>query len=145
VPAGLSIVGTPTGNGWTCSESGASITCTLASLAGGEAAAPITVTTTVLSSAPSTLVNTGVVQTEGDSNPANNRSTVRTPVTIVLGTKTTKPPARPVAPQAQPRRTAIPSALPFTGWNASTFAIIGLATLLAGLKLVTFAQRRRRA
>jgi uncharacterized repeat protein (TIGR01451 family) len=142
VPAGLTIVGTPTGNGWSCSAAGAAVTCTLASLAAGQSAAPITVTTTVLASGPSTLVNTGVVQTEGDTNPTNNRSTVETPVTTVLGVKTVKPPTKSVAPQAQPR-TPTPSALPFTGWNASTFAVIGLVTLLAGLRLITFARRRR--
>jgi uncharacterized repeat protein (TIGR01451 family) len=147
VPTGLAIVGTPTGDGWSCDVAGAAVTCTRDSLAGGQAAPPITLTTTVLGSAASMLVNTGVVATQGDSNPANNRSTVRTPVTTVLGIKTVKPPtaAKPTAPQVQPTRASTPSALPFTGWNASTFAIIGLTTLLAGLRLVTFARRRRRA
>ena len=149
VPAGLTIVGTPSGDGWSCDVATAAVTCTLAQspLAAGQAAAPITLTTTVLAVGPDTLVNTGIVSTEGDVNPANNSSTVRTPVTTVLGTKTVKTPAAPKspAPPAQPEQTSAPSALPFTGWNASTMAILGLVLLVAGLRLITFARRRKRA
>jgi uncharacterized repeat protein (TIGR01451 family) len=146
VPNGLSIVGTPTGSGWTCAAAAAVVTCTLDQppLAAGQAAAPITVTTTVLPSAVSVLVNTGVVQTPGDVNPANNRSTVRTPVTQVLGTKIVKSPATP-ARVAPARATRVPSVLPFTGWNTSTAITIALALLVGGLRLINMAAKRKRA
>ena len=108
---------------------GAAVTCTLDNppLAAGQAASPITVTTKVLSSAVGFLVNTGVVSTPGDVNPANNRSTVRTPVTHVLGTKIVKSPAKPAAVRA----TRVPGVLPFTGWNTSTAITLALALLFA--------------
>ena len=149
VPDGLTIVGTPSGSGWTCGAVGAAVTCTLdkTPLAAGQAAAPITLTTTVLSSAVSTLVNTGMVSTPGDVNPANDQSTVRTPVTQpaqVLGTKIVKAPASPAKPAAT-RLTRAPSSLPFTGWNTSTAITIALALLVAGLRLINLAARRKRA
>jgi len=146
IPGGLAIVGTPTGSGWNCAVAAAVVTCTLdqTPLAAGQPAAPITVTTTVLSSAASVLVNTGVVQTPGDVNPANNRSTVRTPVTQVLGTKIVKSPATP-AKVAAARVNRGPSVLPFTGWNTSTAITLALALLVAGLRLINMAGRRKRA
>lgn len=142
VPGDLSIAGTPTGAGWTCGAVGAAVTCTLDNppLAAGQAASPITVTTKVLSSAVGFLVNTGVVSTPGDVNPANNRSTVRTPVTHVLGTKIVKSPAKPAAVRA----TRVPGVLPFTGWNTSTAITLALALLVAGLRLINLAARRKR-
>ena len=147
VPSGLEIIGTPTGSGWTCNAAGLAVTCTLDQppLAAGQAAAPITVATRVLASAPATLVNTGVVSTPGDVNPANNRCTVKTPVAKVagaqvLGTKIVK---SPTTPSVHPAKSS-PSVLPFTGWNASTAITLGLALLVAGLRLINFASRRRK-
>ncbi|HET6908799.1 MAG TPA: hypothetical protein VFH54_05615 [Mycobacteriales bacterium] len=135
VPAGETITSVDGGSDWTCSFAGASLTCTYNGqhLAALQTAGPIKVVTDVAAGAPDLLVNTGVVDTPGDTNPANNQSTVRTRVTHVLGVKIVKTPT--------PTK---PAVLPFTGWSSKTALTLGLALLVAGLRLMNFAARRRR-
>jgi len=135
VPAGETITSVDGGGDWTCTFAGPSLTCVYNGqhLAALQTAGPIKVVTDVAASAPDLLVNTGVVDTPGDTNPANNQSTVRTRVTHVLGVKIVKTPT--------PTK---PAVLPFTGWSSKTALTLGLALLVAGLRLMNFAARRRR-
>jgi uncharacterized repeat protein (TIGR01451 family) len=135
VPSGLAITNVAGGSAWSCSTLSQAISCDYQDgviQAGDKADGLITITTQVQSTAPTVLVNTGVVDTPGDINPANNRSTVRTPVLKVLGTKTVKP--------------ATPAVLPFTGAK-HTAVLVELAMLLLtlGLGLVIAGTSRRRS
>ncbi len=87
--------------------------------------------TTVNDAAGTRVINTGVVDTPGDNNPTNDRSTVKTPVTKVLGER---------IPNVTP-----PSVLPFTGSETGTMLPAGLVALLFGLVLLRLGRRRRRA
>jgi uncharacterized repeat protein (TIGR01451 family) len=76
VPATLTYV-SATGTGWTCGESGGTVTCDLATpLAPGASAEPITVVVTVLASAYPSVDNTATVgSTTPDPQPGDNTST----------------------------------------------------------------------
>jgi len=139
LPTGLTLVGVNGGTDWSCATSGLAVTCTYlgGAIQPGQTVGAITVTTTVLSSAPTILTNTGVVAVLGDTNPTNNQSTVKTPVTKVLGVKIPKTPATPTP-------TTPPAVLPFTGSNASQLLPVGLVTLLMGAGLLIAGRRRRR-
>ncbi len=75
IPTGL----TPTaasGTGWTCSISGQTVTCTTTNgLAANTAFPNITITASVLQTAPATVVNTATVSNAGDLDPLNNTAT----------------------------------------------------------------------
>lgn len=76
LPAGLMVMGTPTGSGWNCSVSGLSLTCTIASeLAAGSSYAPINIPVTIAADAPEMLSNTATVSGGGESNTSNNSDT----------------------------------------------------------------------
>ena len=72
----LPIGSTPTaasGTGWTCSLSGQSVSCTRSdSLAANGSYPAITITASVLQTAPATLVNTAIVSGGGDLDTLNN-------------------------------------------------------------------------
>ena len=75
LPAGLTYV-SGTGTGWVCGAVGQTVTCTRAgSLAGGMAAATLTLTVAVSQTAFSITNSATVAGTGGDSNPANNSAT----------------------------------------------------------------------
>ena len=132
VPSGLDLVSV-SGTNWACSNSGADITCTWEGgvVNPGDVLPDITVVTTVNSTASVVVVNTGVVSTPGDTNPLNNRSTVKTPVTQVLGEKVTKPKTPTTV-------------LPFTGDRTGQLLPVGLLAVLVGLLLMVTGRRRRR-
>ena len=130
VPDGLDLVSVSAGGGWDCSTSGRSITCTYAgTVAPGQILPDITVVTTVNDTAVGSVVNTGVVDTPGDTNPLNDRSTVKTPVTKVLPEKIVKP--------------ETPEVLPFTGDRTGQMLPVGLMAVMVGLLLLAVARRRR--
>jgi len=133
VPAGLAITSVDGGSLWDCSVSGQDVTCHWlgAAIQPGTAAQAITITTTVLTTSPATLINTGVVNTPNDNNPTNDRSTVKTPFTTVLGTKIVKKPTTPAT-------------LPFTGSRATSLMPVGLAAIFSGVLLMVAGRRRRR-
>lgn len=133
VPTGLTINDVAGAPAWQCGTSGQTVSCNYLDgviSSGQTVATPITITTKVNSDAPSVLVNTGIVDTPGDINPGNNRSTVRTPVTHVLGIK-----------QVKPTKTAV---LPFTGSNSRPLIEVALLMLVLGLGLVLLGTGRRR-
>jgi hypothetical protein len=124
------------GTAWDCTISNwTDITCTYLNgvLNPGAAAPLITVVTTVNDTAALSVVNTGVVNTPGDVNPANDRSTVKTPVTAVLPIKIVKP-----------TTPTTPTVLPFTGDRTAAMLPVGLAAILGGLLLMVAGRRRRR-
>ena len=137
IPDGLDLVSVSAGSGWSCSTSGRSITCTYAGIvAVGQTLPDITVVTTVNDTAVGSVINTGVVDTPGDTNPLNDRSTVKTPVTKVLPEKIVKP----TTPTTTPT-----TVLPFTGDRTGSMLPVGLAALLFGLMLLVVGRRRRTA
>ncbi|MGP0020696.1 MAG: C25 family cysteine peptidase [Candidatus Sulfotelmatobacter sp.] len=72
LPIGLTPTGA-VGTGWTCSTSGQTVSCTQStSLAAGAAYQPITLSATVLQSAPATVTNTAVVGGGGEANLLND-------------------------------------------------------------------------
>jgi uncharacterized repeat protein (TIGR01451 family) len=157
VPAGLAL-GAITSADWTCGAAGQAITCTYngGAIAPGQTVGGITVATTVLTSAPTVVTNTGVVKTPGDTNPANDTSTVKTPVTQVLGVKiprapgttpgTPGKPGTPSTPQVPTEiPTVAPTALPMTGTGVTALLPAATGMLAAGLLLVVAGRRRRRA
>jgi len=131
VPDGLDIVSVSGGTAWTCGFSGQDITCIYNGgvLNPGDTASLITVVTTVNDTAVGSVINTGVVSTPGDTNPLNDRSTVKTPVTKVLPEKIVKP--------------ETPEVLPFTGDRTGQMLPVGLMAVMIGLMLVAVARRRR--
>jgi len=135
IPAGLDLVSVDGGTAWDCTASGRDITCTYLNgvVAVGQKLPDITVVTTVNSTAVGVVVNTGVVSTPGDVNPNNDRSTVKTPVTQVLGEKITKPTTTPTA------------VLPFTGDRTGQMFPAGMMAVLFGLMLLVVGRRRRRS
>jgi uncharacterized repeat protein (TIGR01451 family) len=136
VPSGLDLVSVDGGTAWDCTISnGTDITCTYLNgvLNPGDAAPLITVVTTVNDTAAISVINTGVVKTPGDVNPANDRSTVKTPVTAVLPIKIVKP-----------TTPTTPTVLPFTGDRTAAMLPVGLAAILGGLLLMVAGRRRRR-
>jgi uncharacterized repeat protein (TIGR01451 family) len=146
VPAGLALV-SASGEEWSCGLSGRALGCTYlgASIAPGRTVGAITVVTTVLSTAPARLTNTGVVKTLGDTNPTNDTSTVHTPVIKVLGEKIPKTPTAPSAPGTPATPGVGPSALPFTGTGVTAALPGAIGMLAAGLLLMVAGRRRRRA
>jgi uncharacterized repeat protein (TIGR01451 family) len=137
IPDGLDLVSVTGGSGWSCSTSGRSITCTYAGIvAAGQTLPDITVVTTVNDTASVSVINTGVVSTPGDTNPLNDRSTVKTPVTKVLPEKIVKP----TTPSTPPT-----TVLPFTGDRTGSMLPVGLLAVLFGLMLLVVGRRRRTA
>ena len=131
VPSGLDLVSVDGGSNWDCTVSGRFFSCLYlgGDLAAGASAADITVVTTVNDTASIRVINTGVVDTPGDVNPDNDRSTVKTPVTKVLPEKIVKTPPTAV--------------LPFTGSKATSLLPVGLLMVLFGAALLGAARRRR--
>jgi len=131
VPDGLAITSV-SGTNWSCTPTGQHVGCTYTGgvIQPGETVNTIKIATTVLTTAPTVLVNTGVVSTPGDTNPSNDRSTVTTPVTRVLGVKVVKTPVK---------------VLPFTG-SKHTGLLVELALLMLtlGLGLVIAGTSRRK-
>ncbi len=83
LPSGLSYV-SATGAGWSCSATGATVTCTNAAPMAAGASSVITLTVGVGAAAVPSVTNTAVVSTPGDSNPNNNTSTTTVPVGFTL-------------------------------------------------------------
>ena len=75
LPSGL----TPTaasGAGWTCTVTGATVTCTGSdALAPGAGYPPVTITVNVAANAPASVANTATISGGGDVNTANNTAT----------------------------------------------------------------------
>ena len=134
VPDGLTLVSVDGGSSWDCSVNGQDITCTYLGgvIDAGETVPQITIVTTATTAAVPRVVNTGVVSTPGDNNPTNDRSTVETPVTNVLGER---------VPRANPPT----EVLPFTGDRTGSMLPVGVTALLLGTMLVVAGRRRRRA
>ncbi len=75
LPLGLAPV-SAAGTGWTCSVSGQTVSCVRSdSLAAGAVYAPITLSASVLQSAPATVTNTAVVGGGGEGNLLNDTAT----------------------------------------------------------------------
>ncbi|MCC6769990.1 MAG: DUF11 domain-containing protein [Gemmatimonadaceae bacterium] len=77
--SGLTYV-SATGSGWSCSVTGQAISCTTGTPIAPGATTVITVTVAVGPAAAPGVRNTGIVKTPGDTIPANDTSTVTTPV-----------------------------------------------------------------
>lgn len=133
VPSGLDLVSVDGGSLWDCSNIGRDITCDYNGgvVNPGDVLPDITIVTTVNSTASVRVVNTGVVSTPGDTNPDNNRSTVKTPVTQVLGEKVTQPKTPTTV-------------LPFTGDRTGQLLPVGLLAVILGMLLMVTGRRRRR-
>jgi uncharacterized repeat protein (TIGR01451 family) len=133
LPSGLDLVSVDGGPAWDCTVSGRDITCTYenGTVEPGDVLPDITVVTKVNSTASVRVINTGVVNTPGDTNPLNDRSTVKTPLTTVLPFKVTKPGTPTVV-------------LPFTGDRTGQMLPVGLTAVLFGLMLTVIGRRRRR-
>jgi LPXTG-motif cell wall-anchored protein len=129
------------GASWSCATSGQDVTCLWqgGAVQPGQTLPGISVATSVEDAAVGTIVNTGVVKTPGDVNATNDTSTVKTPVTKVLGEKIPQTPSTPSTPSAGP------STLPFTGGTASALLPVAGWMMLAGGLLVLAGRRRRRA
>jgi uncharacterized repeat protein (TIGR01451 family) len=134
VPGGLDLVSISGGSAWTCGFSGQDITCSYngGTVNPGDTLPDIAIVTTVNATAVGSVINTGVVSTPGDTNPLNDRSTVKTPVTKVLPEKIVKVPTTPTV-------------LPFTGDRTGQMLPVGLMALLLGLMLAVVGRRRRTA
>ena len=132
IPSGLDPVSVDGGSAWDCALSGRDVSCVYngGAVQPGVTLPDITIVTTVNDTAVAQVVNTGVVSTPGDTNPLNDRSTVKTPVTTVLPEKIVKP-------------TTPTQVLPFTGDRTGQMLPIGLAAVLLGLMLVVTGRRRR--
>jgi uncharacterized repeat protein (TIGR01451 family) len=79
-PDGGTVVGA-SGDGWSCSNTSTDATCTMASLANGATAAPITVLVQAPSTAEgTTITNTATVSSDSDPNSENNTATETTTV-----------------------------------------------------------------
>ena len=141
LPAGL----TPTaaaGTGWSCvAPVGQTVTCTRAdALAGGASYPPITVTVTVLQSAPNSVINQASVSGGGETNAAND--TASDPTNII---------SLPGLPNTSGLLIAADAAGPTAsnGWLAVLGVIAGIGGLAIaardiGRTRVRFRQRRRR-
>jgi uncharacterized repeat protein (TIGR01451 family) len=76
LPAGFASFANPVGDGWSCSTSDRTITCTRSgALAQGASFPPIFIDVTVADPAPASIVNTATVSGGGDANPDNNTAT----------------------------------------------------------------------
>lgn len=82
LPMGLTYV-SATGTGWTCSFSAGAVSCTFPAVLAAGASSNVLVTVAVDAAAAPSVSNTGVVQSPGDSNPNNDRSTITTPVQLL--------------------------------------------------------------
>jgi len=153
LPAGLTLTSINAGTQWACATTASFITCdyTGPALTGGNtvgSTAPgITIVAAVARTATGTLVNTGVVSTPGDNNPANDRSTVQTPILTEIAEQpetpgTIDPPPAPPGPPTPPKK--VKPDLPFTGADTTVLVQLGLGTLLAGGMLLVLARPRRR-
>ena len=81
LPAGLTFV-SAIGTGWSCSNASGGVSCTTPGpIAGGASAAPITLTVSVGPAASPNVTNRAWVGMSSDLIPANNSSSVTTPVT----------------------------------------------------------------
>jgi len=148
VPSGLALGSVNGGTDWTCGTSGQTVTCTYnnGAIAPGQTVGTITINTTVLSSAVGVLTNTGVVSTPGDTNPTNDTSTVKTPVTKVLGEKIPQTPSTPSTPSTPGTPSAPgPSVLPMTGSDVADLLPAALGFVTVGALMVIAGARRRRA
>ncbi len=79
---GLTFV-SATGTGWTCSFTAGAVSCTYPAVLAPGASTNVVVTVLVEASAAPSISNTGSVQSPGDGNPANDRSTITTPVQLL--------------------------------------------------------------
>ncbi|GAC1507384.1 MAG: hypothetical protein NVS1B3_07750 [Candidatus Dormibacteraceae bacterium] len=135
LPIGL----TPTaasGTGWTCpAPAGQTVTCTRANaLAAGSSYPPITITVTVLQTAPSSVVNQAVVSGGGETNTANNTASDPTTIISLPGLPNTSAPSLGEAPG--------PPNVPLPVAAFGLIAAIGAMTVRG--RLVRFRRRRRR-
>ncbi|MGQ0646599.1 MAG: DUF7507 domain-containing protein [Gemmatimonadaceae bacterium] len=89
LPAGLTFV-SASGAGWSCAFASGTVTCTNAGVLAPGATTAIALTVLVGPAAAPSVTNSASVSTAGDSNPANNTSTITTPVTAGLDLAITK-------------------------------------------------------
>jgi uncharacterized repeat protein (TIGR01451 family) len=83
LPAGLTPSG-PSGIGWACGTAAQTVTCTRGdALASAASYPPITITVTVLQTAPATVTNTATVSGGNEVNTANDSATDPTNITSV--------------------------------------------------------------
>ncbi|MEC4802921.1 MAG: hypothetical protein SAJ12_02380 [Jaaginema sp. PMC 1079.18] len=81
LPSGLTLNGSATGNGWTCTVASRTITCTRNdALASGQSYPPITVPVSVTAAPGSQVTNSATVSGGGDPNLFNNGSTNTTTI-----------------------------------------------------------------
>lgn len=93
LPSGLAFSATTTGTGWTCGAVGAVVTCTNPGPLANAATSVINLKVTVTSPAAPNVTNTATVSgTTFDTTPANNSSTVTTPVMYITVLKSVNPP-----------------------------------------------------
>lgn len=73
-----------TGQGWSCSASGRTVTCTTPNtIAAGASAPPISLVVGVPATAPDTIENTATVQGDDDIDPSNDSHTITTNVSAI--------------------------------------------------------------
>ncbi len=86
LPAGLTLAGTTAGAGWDCTASTAAVvSCTRGTpLSAGQAAPTVAVTVNIATTAPASIANTASVAGGGDTDTANNTSSVTSPVTQLV-------------------------------------------------------------
>ncbi len=124
LPAGLTYVAA-TGPGWDCGVAGSVVTCTSdASIAAGESASPITVTTKVTASTGQVTNSASVESTASDAVTTNDADTASTAVTT--------PAASPSSPS---------SPLASTGARIAGTALFALLLLSVGFVLTRQARR----
>lgn len=82
LPTGLTYV-SAAGAGWSCSFASGAVSCTNPAVLVPTASSSVTVTVLVDAAASPSVSNTGSVASPGDANPANDRSTVTTPVQLL--------------------------------------------------------------
>jgi uncharacterized repeat protein (TIGR01451 family) len=89
VPAGLTVV-SAAGNGWTCTISGQTVTCTHPGPLAPNGTLSLTVQVVPTAAAVPSVTNVANVGTPGDANPGNNDGTVTTPVSGTVDLALTK-------------------------------------------------------
>ncbi|MCW9057901.1 MAG: SpaA isopeptide-forming pilin-related protein [Gammaproteobacteria bacterium] len=122
------------GSGWSCGNSGQTVTCTRATLANGAVAPIITLVGKVTGAVTGNITNAvTVTATTGDPDPNNNTTTEDTTVTIGTDLAITKQVSAPVIGGATATFTLLPRNLgPFAASNVSVSD-----TLPAGFTVVT--------
>ncbi|MEA2682245.1 MAG: hypothetical protein QOK05_573 [Chloroflexota bacterium] len=140
LPASLTFVSnTNGGDGWTCSASGQTVTCTAAPDMSPNGSTAFTLTVAVAQSAPCSVSNTATVSALGDSTVGGNNTSTDTVTVTGCASASPSPTASPTAsPSPSPSPTAV--TLPLAGAAGATggpaplawAAVVALGTLLLG-------------